>query len=328
MSGELEPLRRPKSSREIELLRSAALKRLDDPKEPLICAGDQQPAGRAGRRLISRATVKADAAFRLFDVKCATITWAVIDSGIDRDHPGLQRRDPQTGGSGSRVITLLRARASCASCSTPAYDGGRDGQSGAGGLPSTGRDCRRGGRGGLSRQGLSILQHRDARLVVDRAAAAPGRSREPPTDGHGTHVAGIIGADMREARRPRGRQSSKGLCPDIQADGFPDHRPTTLDETEFAVIGALQLVRYLNSHNQLYRRPRRQSQPLHPARGRELRLRADAGLRRMPSAWSAPESPSSPPPAMHGYHEYQTDEGHLPGLCARSASPIPAMPTR
>lgn len=37
----------------------------------------------------SSLTVKADAARRLFDISCKKITWAVVDSGIDRKHPSF-----------------------------------------------------------------------------------------------------------------------------------------------------------------------------------------------------------------------------------------------
>ena len=51
--------------------------------------------------LASREAVKADAAFRLFDIRCNDITWAVIDSGIERDHPAFTRRDPRRRRSSS-----------------------------------------------------------------------------------------------------------------------------------------------------------------------------------------------------------------------------------
>lgn len=38
----------------------------------------------------SALTVKADAAIRLFDISCRDITWAVLDSGIDRNHPAFK----------------------------------------------------------------------------------------------------------------------------------------------------------------------------------------------------------------------------------------------
>jgi subtilisin family serine protease len=72
---------------------------------------------------------------------------------------------------------------------------------------------------------------------------------EPPVDGHGTHVAGIIAADMRNLPDHPEEVVVQGLCPDIRIMDFRIISDT-LENTEFAVIGALQLVRYLNSHNQ------------------------------------------------------------------------------
>ncbi|HEX2254561.1 MAG TPA: S8 family serine peptidase [Thermoanaerobaculia bacterium] len=44
----------------------------------------------------SRLAIKADAAWRLFDVSCESLSWAVIDSGIDATHPAFRlRRDEQ-----------------------------------------------------------------------------------------------------------------------------------------------------------------------------------------------------------------------------------------
>lgn len=45
---------------------------------------------------VSTTTVKADAARLLFDISCKHITWAIIDSGVDASHPGLQRRPAPT----------------------------------------------------------------------------------------------------------------------------------------------------------------------------------------------------------------------------------------
>ena len=64
----------------------------------------------------SRATIKADAAYRLFDVKCEKVTWAVLDSGIDSAHPAF-RVDPGDATSPSRVEGAYDL-AFCAPCST------------------------------------------------------------------------------------------------------------------------------------------------------------------------------------------------------------------
>jgi serine protease AprX len=82
---------------------------------------------------------------------------------------------------------------------------------------------------------------------------------EPPFNNHGTHVAGILGADWRpedlpedpvkeEVGTPRRLVMRTGMCPEIElydirvlsADGKPD---------EFALVAALQFVRALNAYS-------------------------------------------------------------------------------
>jgi serine protease AprX len=194
----------------------------------------------------SRATVKADAAFRLFDVKCSKVTWAVLDSGVDRDHPGFYC-DPADPKSGSRVVrtydfSILRELLD------PAFDP-RLTQDESDAF-KTARD-----RSGLPPQEalrlLTNIHQSYETEMLDWSSIEPlltWKEPDAPTEGHGTHVAGIIGADMREKGNPDGIVV-QGMCPDIKIMDFRIISDT-IENTEFAVIGALQLVRYLNSHNQ------------------------------------------------------------------------------
>ena len=193
--------------------------------------------------LASRETVKADAAFRLFDVNCRDITWAVLDSGIERDHPAFVRRDPNTGEIVERRVVrsyelgILRQLLNAAYEEAPG-----DNPILKTCIENTGLD-RRTALGYLKKAYQSY-----ATEILDWSSIEPLlRLVEPsvPVDGHGTHVAGIIGADWVE----KGEPIVRGLSPDIKLMDFRIIGQD-LDETEFAVLGALQLVRYLNSHNQ------------------------------------------------------------------------------
>jgi serine protease AprX len=193
--------------------------------------------------LASREAVKADAAFRLFDIRCNDITWAVIDSGIERDHPAFVRRDKETNEIVERRVIrsyelgILRPLLNAAYEDSP------------GDNPVL-KDCIEGA--GLDPgKALGYLEkayQSYATEILDWSSIEPLlRLAEPgvPADGHGTHVAGIIGGDWTNEE---GKPVVRGLCPDIKLMDFRIIGQD-LDETEFAVLGALQLVRYLNSHN-------------------------------------------------------------------------------
>jgi len=68
---------------------------------------------------VSTTTVKADAARLLFDISCKHITWAIIDSGVDARHPGLQRRPAQTP---AKVASESKATPSDSAAASPADD--------------------------------------------------------------------------------------------------------------------------------------------------------------------------------------------------------------
>jgi hypothetical protein len=194
----------------------------------------------------SRATVKADAAFRLFDVKCAKITWAVIDSGVDWDHPGFYC-DPKDPKSGSRVVktydfSVLRELLD------PAFDPRLTDERSEAFKTAVERSKLPAAEG--ERLLHNIHQSYETEMLdwssIEPLLAWP--MADAPTDGHGTHVAGIIGADMRKEEDPDA-VVVQGLCPDIRIMDFRIISDR-LENTEFAAIGALQLIRYLNSHNQ------------------------------------------------------------------------------
>jgi serine protease AprX len=79
----------------------------------------------------------------------------------------------------------------------------------------------------------------------------PIRYYRPPKHNHGTHVAGIIGADWRkdDEDNPLGFDL-KGICPDIR---LYDLRVLGDDGTgdEFSLIAAMQFVRHLNAHKEM-----------------------------------------------------------------------------
>ena len=184
--------------------------------------------------------VKGDAARTLFKVNCENIRWAVLDSGIDGGHPAF-RSHPANGKktAQSRIIE--------------AYDF---------------RNIRE-----IVNLDNANIQDRPGRLkdlLVDRKldkklaiknlqqlAEDAGNDRpilwelvkdfikidptSEPTGSHGTHVAGIIGADSKNGE-------ADGMCPDIKLLDFRV-LSKTLEDTEFAIIAALQFIRYLNERS-------------------------------------------------------------------------------
>jgi hypothetical protein len=208
--------------------------RVPPPGRPLLWSVNRnRPARPALWR--SRNTINADAATLLFDLRCHDICWAVIDSGVDAMHPAFRLRGPD-----GRSTEQTRVQATYDFTRLRGILAGTDPE------PDT--------LGGAAAEQRKEIQ---ARLRSGRAVdwgllAAQLRmghdpaTYRPPVHEHGTHVAGILGADWLAADSDPVRQNDvRGVCPDI---GIYDLR--VFDDTgagdEFAILAALQFVRWLN----------------------------------------------------------------------------------
>lgn len=160
----------------------------------------------------SRITIKADAAEHVFGTDCSEIGWAVVDSGIDATHAAFSAPHPSSGWEPGQIYSRVLA--------TYNLKRAREG---------IGPDV-----DDAVIDWLRIVPH----LLVPHAE--PGYER--PVDPHGTHVAGVLGADWVD-----GPTTLRGIAPSIRLYDF-----RVLDERggdEFEVIAALQLIRFLNEQS-------------------------------------------------------------------------------
>ncbi len=221
----------------------------------------------------SVAAVKADASNRVFQVRGEGIRWAVIDSGVDARHVAFRRRNAD-GVPRRQPFSRPRRRRRAAAGSTPGAEGffvndtrvvatydfvhirellGTEPEE-VDALPEERFPAL--ALPGM-RQKLRELIEDYHTGVIDWQRLQPfleirhtPKAYRPPVDRHGTHVAGIIGADWRtsdeEVDLPGPRREMTGMCPEIE---LYDLRVLGDDGTgnEFAIMSAMQFVRALNT---------------------------------------------------------------------------------
>ena len=219
-------------------------------------------------------TVKADAATSVFSIDCSRLTWAIVDCGIDARHPAfLDWSDPKEAANalgrdehgqdddGNKRRELPKTRV------TATYDFSFLRELLLGeveGLPERVKRLLKRQKG----ETPAAFEARSANHLETLSRVRTGRSIDwdalrpyieilhaeyiPPTDGHGTHVAGIVGADWRK-RKETGdgngiEQELTGVCRDIK---LIDVRVCKEDGSsdEFVIMSALQFLRHLNANS-------------------------------------------------------------------------------
>jgi len=197
--------------------------------------------------------VKADAARTLFNVKCNGISWAVLDSGIDGTHPAFNDANGKCRIVRAFDFSNIRGIVSLDNLDTktPAFK-------------KRLKELLEGRTETLTEEEATKKLHE---LAKDAENDRPIHWElvekfieiDPKTPvrggGHGTHVAGILGArsdnastEGRTAATNPDSNYADGMCPDINLYDFRV-LSKSLEDTEFAIIAALQFLRYLNERH-------------------------------------------------------------------------------
>lgn len=237
--------------------------------------------------------VKADAAATLFKVNCSGIGWAVIDSGIDGNHPALRGPAGESRVKRSfdfknyrRIVSLSNSRKPIRERNIEALVADNDKLKRPLLLPDDPAET----------QKRCEEAHNDlARLAEDARSRGPVhwelvtkyveiKPETSVTTNHGTHVAGIIGANGKAALKVAAEEAAQrakanaptdtpaeeleklaqkavermtcklnpdfadGMCPDINLYDFRVLGPN-IEDAEFAIIAALQFIRFLNDRD-------------------------------------------------------------------------------
>lgn len=216
----------------------------DDRSSDIFAVSRNRPVELAIERSIP--AIKADAVSTLFAVSCERIGWAVLDTGIDATHPAFKNFKK----GGNRVVSTYDfTRLRQVVLIDHIYNKklrATNAQSLAALVPAKTFAA-------IDAELLKLANDARAQRPIDWAiaeqyivVAAPERPRNP----HGTHVAGILGGCWAEDDFPPAAPpiAKRGVCPDIRLFDFRVVSGSD-EDSEFALVGALQFIRYLNSRN-------------------------------------------------------------------------------
>lgn len=215
----------------------------------------------------STLAVKADAARLLFNTSCKDINWAVIDSGVDARHPAFRFRNNKgrlenlsktgdwTGKTRIKATYDFKKMRKILAAINESLDTEQ--------MPdeirkiltdlfpaSTTDEMSFEQRIQTLQDALNYGYYINWDVLKPVLMIKHDQNYQAPHHEHGTHVAGILAGDWRkEENNLDDGQDLIGVCPDIN---LYDLR--VLDDQgtgdEFSILGALQFVRYLNSHKE------------------------------------------------------------------------------
>jgi serine protease AprX len=250
-----------------EVLRERGLALLEaaEPEQPAKPSLKRVTRNRPARKTVSRSrkTVKADAVNRLFEVSCSELAWAVIDSGIDATHPAFRLRDesgelyeaPFEGPEVNHTrieATYDMTRLRLAHRAAEQQQADHREPAVAAMIEQYGDELKQLGTHLRNRKPLDWgLLEPLLRVTHTTSEKEEERNYQPPRDDHGTHVAGILAADWRDAQAGGADDPEMlGICPDLRLYDLrvfaPDDEKGGEGGYEFTVSAALQLVDYLN----------------------------------------------------------------------------------
>lgn len=207
----------------------------EPPEEPLVYVASLNRAAWPSVRE-SRLAIKADAGIKLFNISCQDIRWAVLDGGIDARHPAFRTdvKAEKPWNENTRILATYDL-AVFADLLNGTYSKRIEALRKSN--TKEGRETK--ARVKRLREILDAGDSIDWR-VIGPLLEIPHNDTDyvAPKYDHGTHVAGILGANWPE-------KDLAGICPDIR---MYDLRVLTPEGVgEFAMISAIQFVQWMNS---------------------------------------------------------------------------------